>query len=351
MADDLNNLKLRVRAVALLAQASARAAEVQRALSCLAGNPALQSRLSDAAARLSGSISQLSLVLDSPASALHAADIEAIAQSINAGDIQGLVAQATAAAASPAALAQAVATTSADTRAEVQNLSRDMFSNRIFDPYLHFASAADEAEFRRRQAEAQSYVDVQLAHHTPEGDLNAGGGMMGAMLDANAHGAGDSPEFLPRWNALVDKTERQRAAMHAAGQSTAEFDRNLVTSVRSFLRAKGLTDAEIDARMTASANPLDAAKPYLRSDDDSKMLERSAKLSAHATQAVAQPIARVEATTESVPTDVPLSLDTGAMSAKLKAAGLRIPDSLPADTGHGLAPQVRDGKAGPSIGN
>jgi hypothetical protein len=231
MDESLNNTKLRERAEALLAAARSRSAEVQRAFSAISGNSELYARLASALAQIDGAASQLSLALDSPTATLRLSDLEAIAAAVNSADIQGLVASA-AAAGTPAAVAQELATSSAATHAQVQTLAGDLFEKKLFDPYLHFANAEEEAAFRRRQAETQQYVAAQLAKDTPEGNLNAGGGMVDAMIDARAHGASDSPDFTPRLSSLVETVRRQHAAMRAAGQSTEEFDDSLTLTAR-----------------------------------------------------------------------------------------------------------------------
>lgn len=69
-----------------------------------------------------------------------------------------------------------------------------------------------------------------------------------------------------------------RAALRAEGRSTEEFDRNLTTSVRRYLKDKGLTEAQIDAALAASANPLDAVKPYVSNSQEIGLMEHSAQL-------------------------------------------------------------------------
>ena len=100
--------------------------------------------------------------------------------------------------------------------------------------------------------------------------MNASGKLEGYMLDANAHGAGDNAEFMTKWNELKAKTESLRAAMIAAGRDTSEYDKNIREDVSDFLRAKGLSGAEIQKALSQSDAPLDAVKPYLGADNDSR---------------------------------------------------------------------------------
>ena len=153
------------------------------------------------------------------------------------------------------AAAEALGAASANSRATVSAIMRDMHR---FDPYLHFASAEDEAEYRRREAETRRYIDAQHAKGTPEGNLNAAGAAIGQMADAKAHGAGDSPEFESRNAALVKTADQLREALRATGSSTKEFDDRLRADTHIILRSKGMSQAEIDAHLAAHAgNPID----------------------------------------------------------------------------------------------
>ena len=174
------------------------------------------------------------------------------------------------------AAADSAAATGAALRSELKTLNDDIFTRRIFDDYLTFRSPEDKEAYLRREAEARRYIEQQLAHRTPEGELNAAGATIGQMLDAHAHGAGGSPEFNERWERLVKTTEQHRNALRTEGHATEEFDRNVTSSVRRYLKEKGLTEAQIDAALAASANPLDAVKPYIQNENDEKTLERDA---------------------------------------------------------------------------
>jgi hypothetical protein len=279
-------------------------------------------------------VSQLSNAVNSRSFPLRGTDLIAIGSSVQSGEAHAAVAeagtastQAGAQAAAYAAAGSNVATAALETRHETETLAHDVFDQRIFDPYLRFKSARDEEEYRKREADNKRYVDQQLAKHTPEGDLNAGGGMMGQMLDSHAHGAGASPDFMPRWNALVEKTEAQRNAMKAAGQSTQEFDQRLTTSVRRFLTdEKGLSAAESDKRLGTFANPLDAAKALLKDDskgDDLKKDKASGDRS---------------------------SIDLDDIRSKLKAAGVTLSDKTEAEPKHGVNVQKTAAKDGPALG-
>jgi hypothetical protein len=346
-----NTEQLRAQAALLLSQARDQSLAIQQALASVPGESALRSRLAAAAAQISGIASELSQALGSSSFPLRAADLMSLGEIVQSGDTSALLTEAAAQAGPTAAQAATLAAASASTRQEVQNLAHDVFDRHIFDSYLHFDSAEDEVEFRRREAEDKKYIQAQLALGTPEGNLNAGGGMIRTMLDADAHGAGNSPDFMPHWNALVQKVEAERAAARAAGVSTEEFDRNLRDSIRSFLKAKHLSDAEID-RVLSSADPLEAVKPLLRDEHDTRVLEEKVQLSRHIEQAAStQPVARVETSTSAPTREAPISIDAmaAAMSAKLQAPKLQVTDAGDTAPAHGLAIQKAAGKGGQGV--
>jgi hypothetical protein len=343
-----NTEQLRAQAELLLAQARAQSTEIQRALGAIVGDAALQSRLAAAAAQISGAIGELSLALNSPGT-LHQINLTALEGLVHSAETSALITEASAQTKGSAALAEAVVTASAATRLEAQTQAGDMFGRHIFDAYLHFDSAEDEEAFRRREAEAQKYIAAQLARHTPEGDLNAGGGVLGHMLDLHAHGAGDSPEFMRRWDAMVEKTQSQRAAMHAAGQSTEEYDHNLTVSARRFLKAQHLSDAEIDDRLAETSSSLDAVKPFLANDHVSRAMENRNRHAGDIARTAIAPLAQVETVKDPVPSDAPLTIDPDVMTAKLKAVGFSVSDNTAPASGHGLPAQTLAGKSGQSI--
>ena len=167
-----------------------------------------------------------------------------------------------------------MAAITAATRRQVEDLSLDIYERKIFDPYLSFASAEDEAEYRRREQEAKRYMEAELAKGTPEGDLNAAGAAQAQLLDAAAHGAADSPEFKERWEALEKTAREQREAVRASGGSTEEYDKRIEDSVRRFLRSKGVSEEDIDKAIAATnGDPLQAVKPYLEGEQDAERIE------------------------------------------------------------------------------
>ncbi len=129
--------RLRDQAEALLAQARAQLAEIQRALGAIVGDRELQSRLGALAAQISGAIGALSQALQSPG-ALRQVDLAALQAIVHGDATTGLLTEASAQTKGGAALAEAVITASAATRLETQTLATDVFDRRIFNPYLRF---------------------------------------------------------------------------------------------------------------------------------------------------------------------------------------------------------------------
>ena len=63
------------------------------------------------------------------------------------------------------------------------------------------------------------------------------GATVAQLADAEAHGAGNSPEFKQRRRELVESTIALRNQMHADGQSTDEFDQRLEADLRRIAEA------------------------------------------------------------------------------------------------------------------
>ncbi len=153
------------------------------------------------------------------------------------------------------------------------------------------------------------------------------------MLDANAHGAGDNPEFIKKWDDLKLKTDCLRDAMRAAGRSTKEYDENIRGDTITFLKARGLSDEQVRDALANAREPLEAVKPYLGGDKDSRSLSENIRLSN-----TSQDAANVSVSKANAGTEQPLVIDIDAMNSRLAAAGLAAgADREPA--GHGLSIQ------------
>lgn len=73
----------------------------------------------------------------------------------------------------------------------------DYYGRKAFEPYLQFASAEDEEEFRKREAQRKAEMEKALAEKTPEGALRANNLAIDQLEDAGAHGADRSPDYQP----------------------------------------------------------------------------------------------------------------------------------------------------------
>jgi hypothetical protein len=263
---------------------------------------------------------------------IDGASLASLSASLNLGvDVGALVKEAEAAPAITPTIRLAEA--SLESRETVERLSDEIFRKHMFDADVERHTHGAELEaFRRRQAQDERYIQEQLARHTAEGDLNASGKMEGYMLDANAHGAGDNPEFLQKWDELNTKTDHLRTAMRAAGKSTEEYDKKIKDDVSDFFKSKGLSDQQIQEALTKNENPLDAVKPYLHRDDDSETLVKDIRIIEKAEQTP------LKATFKTTERDQPLTIDMDAMNARLAAAGFTAP-STDDKSGHGLTIQ------------
>lgn len=164
--------------------------------------------------------------------------------------------------------------TGAELAREVQGLQADFYGRHLFDPFLTFASKADERAYRTREDENRRYIAEQLAKKTQAGYLNASGAMVDQMLDAHAHGAGNSPDFASRWDRLIETTRRHRDALSTAGQDTREFDTRIERAVRRHLKTKGMSDRDIDAVLSRAADPLEAARLCVGRVDEVLAIQR-----------------------------------------------------------------------------
>jgi len=127
------------------------------------------------------------------------------------------IAQQTRASSQTESAEHALASVDARTRATVQRLAFDLFERRALDPYLQFASAEEEAEYRRREAERKAYIERELARGTPEGNLNAATATVAQIDDAGANGADRSPDYDKMRADAISALDQQLAAMRRVG--------------------------------------------------------------------------------------------------------------------------------------
>lgn len=102
---------------------------------------------------------------------------------------------------------------SAEARHTVDAFVTDFYEKKVFDPYLRFASAEDEAAYRERAEERQRAIQAAHAEGTPEGTSRATDLTIAQLDDAGAHGASDSPDFQTWRNRLGHSRTSLTAAM------------------------------------------------------------------------------------------------------------------------------------------
>lgn len=302
----------------------------------LAANPS-SSQLESAGERARDAISQIRSAMSS--GKLDASSIASLSAALNIGvDASALAIEAEQESRAMAVKVQ-LAAASLESRKTVERMAADFLDRHEFDADVarHTHGAELEA-FKRREFGDEKYIKEQLARGMPEGDLNASGRMQGYMLDANAHGAGDNPDFLKKWDDLKEKTDRLRDSLRAVGKSTEEYDTYIRDEAASFLKAKGMSDERVKEALAKSENPLDAVKPYLGSDRLSRNLASDLRHSGDSVDMVKPTVNKPSAAKEQ-----PLTIDMDAINARLAAAGLDTPANTE-PTGHGLTVQ-KPGKA------
>jgi len=129
------------------------------------------------------------------------ADISAAIAATHAytSEARGAATESQGAANTQAALRQA----SVAARTATAGFAGDYYEKRIFDPYLQFASAEDEEEYRRREEQRHLAIEKALAENTPEGNLRANRLAIDQLKDAGAHGAEASPAYQRNLSSLT----------------------------------------------------------------------------------------------------------------------------------------------------
>lgn len=143
-------------------------------------------------------------------------------------------------------------------RREVTSFVEDFYEKKIFDPFLRFASAEEEAAYRKGEEERQREIKAALGLGTSEGDLRAADLSIAQMEDAGAHGADRSPNYEPRLRGLKaarsdlaarmgqpekeQKAQTAPAASRDGGDPGLAFDPEMIAC----LRASGVVPADQD---------------------------------------------------------------------------------------------------------
>jgi hypothetical protein len=145
--------------------------------------------------------------------------------------------------AASAAAAQANLPPAERARASIEALNRDLFENRVLDPYLRFDSREDEEAYRKREQERKEEIKRVLALGTPEGLRRAAELTHDQLRDAGAHGADRSPDYA---RLLGTANEARELAMPHEKQAPAHDNAkpavsNDVADIAATLRAAGLS--------------------------------------------------------------------------------------------------------------
>ena len=236
-------------------------------------------------------------------------------------------------------LAEAASASREQVAAAMENMHR-------YDSFLQFGPGDSEADYRQREAERRRYVDAEQAKHTPTGDLNAAGGAMGQMVDAKAHGAGNSPEFKAQWDALAETTEKLRAQLVREGKDVSQFDQRLRDDLRTIMRTKGVADKDIDALFAAHGDsPLEGAKAIVNDGSDFQRL--NVAIGKNGAESMDAPI------TTSVRSTPTMALDVNDVMAEFRTTGTITAELRPESTyAHGLGkaerPTTSAGRSGAS---
>lgn len=122
--------------------------------------------------------------------------------------------------AASAAAAQANLSPAERGRSSVESLNRDLFENRVLDPYLRFNSQEDEEAYRKREREREAEIKRALELRTPEGNRRAAELTHDQLLDAGAHGADRSPDFA----GMVQRADDAMADLHPPADDRSPLD-------------------------------------------------------------------------------------------------------------------------------
>jgi hypothetical protein len=128
-------------------------------------------------------------------------------------------------------------------RQTVLDASHDIFGRKIFDPYLRFAYAVDDASYRKREAERKAEIDRAMAEKTPQAALRATDLTIDQLRDAGAHGADRSPEFS-RMKQRLEAQKAQLGEALAQSPSPAEKMPEVSPDVIAALRGAGVVAAD-----------------------------------------------------------------------------------------------------------
>ncbi|WP_421729374.1 hypothetical protein [Brevundimonas sp.] len=133
---------------------------------------------------------------------------------------------------------------------------RDFYEKKIFDPYLHFASADEERAYREREEASRKAIETARAEGTPEGELRALQISRAQLVDAGKYGAADSPDYQPMLNRIDAAQQpleqalagRQPVVQQQAEDALAPTESTLVSpDIIAVLRSTGTVMSDASA--------------------------------------------------------------------------------------------------------
>tara|TARA_R110002051_G_scaffold269600_1_gene329788 strand:+ start:4120 stop:4803 length:684 start_codon:yes stop_codon:yes gene_type:complete len=163
---------------------------------------------------------------------------------------QTLAQQARSTVASAQTAEMALHEASAVAHREVASFVHDFYEQKIFDPYLRFASPEDEAAYRQREEAYQRAINAASAAGTPEGNLQATRLAVAQLEDAGAHGADASPDYAPTLAGLrtAERGLAGELARSSPAQRTVEAGEPPASNVNG-ITASTTIDAELLAQL------------------------------------------------------------------------------------------------------
>lgn len=232
----------------LVSQLAAAQSALENAIAEIARNGSAGTNLGPAQLQLSALVSLRQHVGFASGAALAALRMEVVAAASSATAVaQQAASEISAVPGDPLTRAEAA-------RRTIETVGREIFDERVLDPYLKFTSKEDEDAFRKRERERKEAFDRAMASGTPEGYCLAQQIQQGQLDDAAAHGAGDNPVFAK----LKEQTKQAREDL----ASSAGVDRqHLGTVDTTGKKQENLDDVMASLRAAGVVNPTGSTAP------------------------------------------------------------------------------------------
>lgn len=131
-------------------------------------------------------------------------------------------------------------------RGSMDALHRDLFEEKVLDPYLQFDSARDEEEYRKREQERDGEIKRLNAVGTSEAMAKAAAIMTNQLDDAKAHGAAASPDF-----AALEFRIAENSLAIAKLREAPDTAKSSTNDIGAALAAAGVTTEQDHQQLTA----------------------------------------------------------------------------------------------------